>query len=359
MKGENIDGFSIVLCTYNGRKKLAPTLKHLASLLIPACYTVELIIVDNASTDDTASFVKESWINLGTPFPLLLVSESRPGKGYAIEVGYDAAQYSYILTVDDDNWLNDDYLVNAVELFEAHPDVGILQGRSIGEFETELPTWAEGLESFFVIGSPIENNGYFPENTYQVWGAGMILLNKDWKKLRKLGFSFLTSKNGGKAAGEDHETAIAILLLGKKIYYSDTLLYRHFMPADRIEWQSMKSGFNIWSYLTYYYLVYALVLESFQSRTTVTKGRILTETLKRTFYAASKYTWKQHVAYWLMPKDDVYQLGIYREYSYYGWMVKLSKNISHDVKHLRKWMIPLLEDNPDIFKMSVHSTYKF
>src|SRR6187399_580078 len=174
-------GFSIIICTCNGASRLEQTIKHLAGLTIPPGHKTELILVDNASTDNTVAIAQKIWNELGTAFPLKVISEKRQGKGFAIETGYDAASYTYILTVDDDNWLDADYLNIATRLFQQHPGAGILQGRNVAAFEESPPPWFEELETFFVIGSPIPHTGYFPQNHFGVWGAGMVILNKDWK----------------------------------------------------------------------------------------------------------------------------------------------------------------------------------
>jgi glycosyltransferase involved in cell wall biosynthesis len=344
-------GFSIVLCTYNGKPRLEPTLQHLAALVVPEGYKAELIVVDNACTDGTIEFVKDTWLSLGAPYQLQLLQECRPGKGYAVEMGYDAAQYSYILTVDDDNWLSPDYLTTAVALFEQHPDVGILQGKSIGVFETPLPKWAEELETFFVIGSPVKESGYFPKNYFGVWGAGMVIKNEDWKHLRELGFAFLTSKRKGKAAGEDHETAIGILLLGRRIFYSDQLAYKHFMPTGRITWDNLKNGFNIWGYLMYYNLLYTLVIDAHEKQYVINNNIIHKNVLYYFRNIFSRYTFKQLLAYYLMPREEFYQLKVYRDIKYYRWYLELSKDSMNDIFFLQKWITPLLDKNPQIFKM--------
>ena len=120
-------GFSLIICTHNGASKLEPTLKHIAVLKIPKNCPVELILVINASTDNTEEYSKQVWNDSKAPFSLGIINESRAGKGYATETGYDAAQYAYIITVDDDNWLQEDYLINALELIQQYPDVGIFQ----------------------------------------------------------------------------------------------------------------------------------------------------------------------------------------------------------------------------------------
>ena len=50
------NGISIVICTYNGVCRLGPTLKAIFSLKIDESIPWELIIIDNASTDNTSQF---------------------------------------------------------------------------------------------------------------------------------------------------------------------------------------------------------------------------------------------------------------------------------------------------------------
>jgi len=338
-------GFSIVLCTYNGKSRIQATLAHLAALQVPLDHGIEVLIVDNASTDGTAAFVQQVWNELNAPFTLRLLSEIRPGKGNAIETGYDAASYSYILTVDDDNWLSCDYLLNAIEILKQDPEIGILQGISEGVFEAPPPSWVMNMQQNFVIGSPIQVPGYFPAKNFYVWGAGMVIRNSDWTNLRKLGFSFLTSKIPGKAAGEDNETAIGFLLLGKKIFYSDKLKYQHFMPENRVRWDKLKLTFEMWAYMNYFFFLYALVQDSYEKRYTLTDYLIKKRFLDHIIMKGKSFTLKQHVAYWLKPQHDLYQLRLAYYYSIGRWFIKLNSKAMKDIKFLQSWMIPLLEKN--------------
>ncbi len=122
------NGFSIVICSYNGVTRLKPTLSHIAALKVPQGKGIELILVNNASADRTESFVKNVWGEFNQPFPLTVLYESRPGKGYAVETGYDAAKYELIVTVDDDNWLKDDYLLQANQQYVENPSLVLLGG---------------------------------------------------------------------------------------------------------------------------------------------------------------------------------------------------------------------------------------
>jgi glycosyltransferase involved in cell wall biosynthesis len=348
-----LDGFSIVVCTHNGVNKLRPTIEHIAGLTVPAKYQVELILVDNASNDNTTSFVNQLWTEIGSPFQLQVLSEHRPGKGYAVEVGYDAANYSYIITVDDDNWLAADYLLVAQHLLCQHPDVGILQGKNTAVFEVSPPAWLPIFEYNFVIGSPIKQSGYFEKDNFHVWGAGMVIERASWVKLRNLGFAFLTSKVPGKAAGEDNETAMALMLLGRRVYYSNKLNYKHFMPASRIKWSTLKMNYEVYGYIKYFFFLYASVIDSHNNKYLLTATSLKKKFFSMWFYQMKRFTIKQHVAYLIKPREESYQLSLAYNYSVYRTFVSASKNMMNDVAFLQSWMLPIMEQSVEGFNWAI------
>jgi len=239
-------GVSIVVCTYNGEGRLPKTMAYLAGQKGIEDLKLELIIVNNSSTDNTVVVADKIWFEHGSPFPLKILNEPRPGKGYAVEAGYDAAQYSYIVTVDDDNWLEENYLKRAFQIIHHKPDVGQAVGKGIAVFEKEQPDWFSLYASSYAVGSPLPQTGYFPKDKKLVWGAGMVFRKKIWTDLRKAGYGFFTSKGKGKAVGEDSELALVVSYLGYRHYFDDKLIFYHFMPAGRINWQNhidMTEGF--------------------------------------------------------------------------------------------------------------------
>lgn len=343
-------GFSIVICTYNGESRLRPTFTHIAALQIPQGAEVELILVNNASNDNTVLEAKAIWAALNNPFPLVVLDENRPGKGYAVETGYNAAQHLYILTADDDNWLQNDYLINALVLFQRDATIGILQGHSTAVFQSPPPAWFEGLKHYFIVGGPTKEVGYFPKNNFFVWGAGMVIKRSDWVHLQAIGYSCLTSKLPGKAAGEDNELAIALLILGRKIYYSDTLCYQHFMPTDRMKWDKLKQNFETFGYVIHYFFLYALVLDAYNKKYTLTNFVIKKKFLRFWLNIMKPFTIKQHIAYWVLPKEEYYQLILTHYYSHYRWFFELYKNVQKDISFLQSWLLPIYEKNPNNFE---------
>ena len=90
---------SILICTCNRAQSLAETLENLKTVVVPQGWLAELIVVDNASTDNTAQVARNSQL---PQMPVRYVHEARAGKGYAYNTGMAAAQGQVLLFTDDD-----------------------------------------------------------------------------------------------------------------------------------------------------------------------------------------------------------------------------------------------------------------
>lgn len=98
---------SIIICSCNRSASLRKTLESLRGLDVPPSWLLEVLVVDNASTDDTAEVVKEA--SLKSP-SLRYVHEPQKGKCHALNTGLSLAAGEFILFTDDDvlpraNWL--------------------------------------------------------------------------------------------------------------------------------------------------------------------------------------------------------------------------------------------------------------
>ena len=93
---------SVVMCTYNGAHFVK---EQIASILSQTYPLHELLIFDDASTDDTARIVAE--IILGHPFAKLIINERNKGFAKNFEQALKAASGQVIAISDqDDIWLD-------------------------------------------------------------------------------------------------------------------------------------------------------------------------------------------------------------------------------------------------------------
>ena len=98
---------SIIICTCSRAEHLRQTLESMAGLCVPETMPIELVVVDNGSTDNTAEVVKSCRLPKMT---VRYVHEPRRGKGYAYNRALAEAAGSIFLFTDDDvrfpaNWI--------------------------------------------------------------------------------------------------------------------------------------------------------------------------------------------------------------------------------------------------------------
>jgi glycosyltransferase involved in cell wall biosynthesis len=232
-------GISVIICVHNGAGRIIPTLRALVEQNIPSGLACELLIIDNASIDNTAIAAAEYWASQASPFTLSILSEPVPGKANALIMGYNAARYELMLLCDDDNWLQPDYLKTAFEIYSQHPDIGLLGGFGKAVFAPgEKPGWFDAWENCFVCGEHHLRNGFLNPLNINIWGAGSVLRKTMWSFLRANGFIFINSLQPGKAMTEDAELSQAITFTGHRLYFDNRLWFYHDLRGGKITWQN-------------------------------------------------------------------------------------------------------------------------
>jgi len=229
-------GVTLLICTSNGAQRLPETLRYVAAQQVPAGIAWEVVLVSNASTDDTLAVALRLWADLGAPAPLRLFDEPRPGKENALICGFDEARYECIGIVDDDNWLYPDYVAQATRLLHLHPEIGVLGACAEGKFEAEPPSWFAQFQAVFAIGPQAPKSGPIRKHDAYVYGAGSVVRRSGWRHLRAQGFVFTTSAKRGLtlSGAEDVELGDALRLAGYDLWYDERLRLRHYMYKERL-----------------------------------------------------------------------------------------------------------------------------
>jgi glycosyltransferase involved in cell wall biosynthesis len=230
-------GVSIVICTYNGAAKLPETLRHIAIQKIPNDIQWELIIVNNASTDDTANVAVREWRKYANPGSFTVISEPKQGLSFARERGFNEARFDYILLCDDDNWLQPDFISIAQNIMMTNPQVAVLGGLGEPVYETDPPTWIIENPRIIAVGPQAPRPGKVESN--KVSGAGCIIRKSAYQQLKDAGFRGLLSDRKGSelSSGGDYELCYALVVIGYEIWYSDILKFKHFITKERLTWE--------------------------------------------------------------------------------------------------------------------------
>lgn len=139
---------SLVICTYNRCKYLPAAFQSIVQQDFPK-ELYELIVVDNASTDQTAD-IANSFINANTTMHARYVFEKKKGLSSARNRGMREAKADIIAYVDDDVILSENYLRSVVNFFDEHPNAVGAGGRVVPKYESEEPKWMSKYLKGFV-----------------------------------------------------------------------------------------------------------------------------------------------------------------------------------------------------------------
>lgn len=234
-----IGSVTILICTYNRASLLVETLASLDALHVPRDCSVEILVVDNNSTDVTRAVIEEAAAT--SPIPIRYVFETRQGKSFALNTGLAHAMGEVIALTDDDvlpdfAWL--DRIVNAFR----ERDVTFTFGKV-------LPRWGclpppelltdrarEIWGPLAIVDYGDEPAEYMSESHGQKLPIGANLAFLRSALLAVGGWrTDLGKVNNSLISGEDHE--IFFRLRNAGLYrglYDPRIVVRHHVPPSRL-----------------------------------------------------------------------------------------------------------------------------
>ncbi len=117
---------SVIIATRNRARVLQRCLNEYAKQTYPR---VEIVVVDNGSTDET-------WSMLSQRDDVTAVRLDKNEKAQALNIAIDRAQGTYCWRTDDDAYpASPDTIADAVEHLEAHPTAAVVSGLAINIYE--------------------------------------------------------------------------------------------------------------------------------------------------------------------------------------------------------------------------------
>jgi glycosyltransferase involved in cell wall biosynthesis len=218
---------SVVVATYNRSDILRGTLQSLSEQDCPAS-EYEVIVVDNNSTDDTATII-ESLRDTSGYEHFLFCFESRQGVSHARNSGISRARGRVIAFTDDDirparNWVS-----SIREVFTKFADVDCIGGRVLPEAETKFPPW---LTREYWTPLALLDLGDAPLMLDVRTGPGLVAANLAVRSaaFRDVGMfrSELQRVKGSIGSLEDHEFQLRLSAANKRLmYFPEIVVYAH------------------------------------------------------------------------------------------------------------------------------------
>jgi glucosyl-dolichyl phosphate glucuronosyltransferase len=133
---------SIIIPTFNRSSSLITTIGSLLSLYSEPT-TYEIIVVDNASTDDTKQKV-QTIIDQNPQNRIRYFYESIPGSLSGRHNGALQSTADILIFIDDDIKVAPEWLDALIETFQ-DPDVHLVGGKNLPQFESQPPDWLDAF----------------------------------------------------------------------------------------------------------------------------------------------------------------------------------------------------------------------
>lgn len=215
---------SVIIPNYNGKQLLHDYLPFTIAAIQNAQTAYEIIIVDDASQDDSVAFIHEEY-----PQIKLLVNQQNSGFSHTCNQGIAVAKCDLILLLNSDVKLLPDYFEQQFKYFD-HPDTFGVMGRIIDMEGDHIQDAARlpklngfKLKTAFFYYTDNPNDRLL---TFYLSGANALI---DAGKLKQLGgFDELFSP----FYCEDMELGIRAWRMGWKSYYEHQSVCRHQVSAS-------------------------------------------------------------------------------------------------------------------------------
>lgn len=228
---------SAVIATYNREAYL---IKALQSLLIQTIdrNQFEVIIVDNNCTDNTAQVCKEFHAN-NPHIKYKYVVEEQQGLSYGRNRGINEATGKYLTFVDDDAYLDSEFLLKSVEYLKNNESVYAIGGKILLDYEVKIPKWVspylEPLFGYFNFG---DSPRYFKKPKFPR-GSNMTFKTAVFSKVGMFNPK-LGRKKRELGSGEEKELFDRIYSANLGVYYLPEIIVYHYVPEARTRIEFIK-----------------------------------------------------------------------------------------------------------------------
>ena len=208
---------SIIIPHWNGMDVITECLESLIKTTYP---NLEIIVVDNNSSDDSVNHIRVN-------FPNVIIFENTNNEGYSggCNRGSEIANGEYLLFLNNDTIHEPNWIEPLVQLLEKNPKIASVQSKLLNYYQKNLFDYAGGAGGMMdILGFPFARGRIFTEqeiDTNQYNSKKEIF----WSS----GTAFLVRKTAFETAGK-----------------FDELFFAHMEEID-LCWRFHLLGLDVWS----------------------------------------------------------------------------------------------------------------
>lgn len=220
---------SVIVCTYNRHELLGKCIEGIAAQSVDPA-RLEVIVVDNNSTDGTAATVAAF---AGKSTNVKYVFEEVQGLSRARNAGVAAASAPAVIFLDDDAVPYPDWAEKFIEAFERFPEAVIIGGESEPIFESERPVWLDDdLLQSYSCGLYYSDDYHFIKG--KQWLVECNLGYRVAPLLAAGGFPESLGRKGNLLLSGEGSVNEVIVSRGGKMLYTPFARIRHLVPDARL-----------------------------------------------------------------------------------------------------------------------------
>ena len=224
---------TIAICTWNRSASLRRTLRRMMDLDVPAGLAWEILVVNNACSDDTDAVIAE----FGGMLPVRRAWEPEPGLANARNRAVRDAFGDYLIWTDDDVLVDSAWLAAYCRAFERWPGASVFGGPIEPVFEEGPPPWIPPVLDLIGAAFGMQTFGSEPvrltPDTAKMgpFGGNMAMRREDL-----LRFPFdpaLGVRHSRYSIGEESTVIGAMLASGREGWWTPEARVQHRVSAEQ------------------------------------------------------------------------------------------------------------------------------
>ena len=217
---------SVIIPTRNRAKSLKVLLDSLQSAARPNSTKVEIIVVNNGSTDETSQILNEE-AGIARPLELVVLHQPIPGKANAINLALTVARGEILMIVDDDVSIHPQCLVKHLDAYE-QSSFSAVQGKVQPGRDPEGQ--CADLRQLQKYNIPLVDYG---DAIIQIQGLTGTNMSFKREVLERIGAFDVRLGPGAAGFSEDTEFSMRIRRAGFKIGYTPHAIVYHELNPQR------------------------------------------------------------------------------------------------------------------------------
>jgi len=216
---------------------MSTTMPTVVQQNIPHDVELEVIVVDNNSSDNTKELVLDFASKTCSPI-IRYVYEEKVGLSHARNTGISISNGQVVAFLDDDVLVSSDWIKNILNTYVTHPDTYSVGGKTIPYCDPPIPIWFKGKMLRFVGGHNLGEHEILITGRSSLQGANMSFRRDVFNRIG-LFRNHLGRRGKMVFSHEDFEYFQRIYKHNLTVYYNPRAIVKHYMPKERLAFKQL------------------------------------------------------------------------------------------------------------------------